>query len=93
MAKYKLKLYILGYTATAKKAIANLDEICQLPILNGVYEVEVINLLEHPQLAESEKIMATPLLIKKLPPPLRRIVGDLSDHDKVLVGLDVCRVE
>lgn len=91
MSKYKLKLYIIGYTSTAKKAIKNLQEI-SLPELKGMYETEVINLLEHPQLAESEKIIATPLLIKDLPEPIRRIIGDLSDREKVLVGLNICEI-
>ncbi|HHF7344453.1 TPA: circadian clock KaiB family protein [Legionella feeleii] len=92
MVKYKLKLYIIGYTSTAKKAIKNLHDICALPELKGMYEAEVINLLEQPQLAESEKIIATPLLIKDLPEPIRRIIGDLSDREKVLVGLNISEI-
>ena len=92
MAKYKLKLYIIGYTSTAKKAIKNLHEICALPELNSMYEPEVVDLLKQPQLAESEKILATPLLIKNLPEPLRRIIGDLSDREKVLVGLNISEI-
>ena len=77
-----------GKTARAENAIANLRRICdeQLP---GVYELEIIDVLEHPELAESDKILATPTLIKQLPPPLRRVIGDLSDRDKVLLGLEV----
>jgi len=89
MTKYKLTLYIIDYTPLAKKAIANLIEICASPELRGRYEPIVINLREHPQLAESEKIIATPVLIKELPEPIRRIIGDLNDHEKVLVGLDL----
>ncbi|KTD25941.1 MULTISPECIES: circadian clock KaiB family protein [Legionella] len=92
MAKYKLKLFIIGYTSLAKNAIKNINEICALPELKGMYEVEIINLLEHPQLAESEKIIATPVLIKELPEPLRRIIGDLSDREKVLVGLNISEI-
>lgn len=92
MARFKLKLYIIGYTSTAKKAINNLKNICELPELKDMYEAEVINLLEHPQLAESEKIIATPVLIKELPEPLRRIIGDLSDREKVLVGLNISEI-
>ena len=92
MAKYKLKLYIIGYTSTAKKAIKNLYEICELPGVKGIYEPEVVNLLENPKLAESEKILATPVLIRDLPEPLRRIIGDLSDREKVLVGLNICEI-
>lgn len=86
---YKLKLYIIGNTALSKKAIENLKEICQSPELKGKYVPEIINLLDRPGLAESEKILATPLLIKELPEPIRRVIGDLSDHEKVLVGLDI----
>lgn len=89
MGKYKLKLYILGETLLAKRAIKNLEDICGSEELKGEYDMEVINLLEHPALAESEKIIATPVLIKELPRPMRRIIGDLSEHQKVLVGLDV----
>lgn len=89
MAKLMLKLYVVGHTALAKKAITNLTEICALPEMKDIYQFEVIDLLEHPQLAESEKIIATPMLIKLLPEPIRRIIGDLSDHKKVLVGLDI----
>jgi circadian clock protein KaiB len=86
---YILKLYILGKTSVAKKAIENLKEICQLNELKDKYTIEIINLLERPELAEQERILATPVLIKELPKPLKRIIGDLSNHEKVLVGLDL----
>ncbi len=63
-------------------------QICERD-LEGQYEIDVIDILEHPQLAENEKIMATPTLVKKLPAPVRKIIGDLSDREKVLLGLDV----
>jgi circadian clock protein KaiB len=69
-------------------AITNLERICQQE-LAGQYELEIIDVLEHPQRAEDEKILATPTLIKQLPPPLRRVIGDLSDKSKVLLGLEV----
>jgi circadian clock protein KaiB len=69
-------------------AIANLQRICEQE-LEGKYELEIIDVLESPQLAEDEKILATPTLIKQLPPPLRRVIGDLSDKEKVLFGLEV----
>ena len=69
-------------------AIANLRRICEQE-LEGQYELEIIDVLEHPQLAEDERILATPTLIKQLPPPLRRVIGDLSDTEKVLLGLEV----
>lgn len=88
MNKYLLKLYITGQTPRSEAAIANLRKICETE-LNGAYEMVIIDILERPQLAEDEKILATPTLIKELPPPLRRIIGDLSDTEKVLLGLDL----
>jgi circadian clock protein KaiB len=82
-----LRLYVTGRTPRAERAIANLRRICDED-LRGQYEMQVIDVLEHPQLAEDEKILATPTLIKQLPPPLRRIIGDLSDKERVLLGLD-----
>jgi circadian clock protein KaiB len=69
-------------------AVNNLRRICEQE-LHGQYELQVIDVLEQPELAEEEKILATPTLIKQLPPPLRRVIGDLSDKDKVLFGLEV----
>jgi circadian clock protein KaiB len=88
MNKFKLRLYITGKTPKSERAIANLKEICEKE-LEGLYELRVIDVLESPQLAEDEKILATPTLIKDLPPPLKRIIGDLSDSEKVLLGLDL----
>lgn len=88
MAKYLLKLYITGQTPRAALAIGNLQRICAEE-LEGKYELQIIDVLEHPQLAEDEKVLATPTLIKSLPPPLRRVIGDLSDTEKVLLGLDL----
>ena len=83
-----LRLYITGKTSKSDIAIANLRRICEQE-LRGQYELDVIDVLEQPQLAEDEKILATPTLIKQLPPPLRRVIGDLSDKEKVLLGLEV----
>jgi circadian clock protein KaiB len=88
MSKYLLKLYITGQTSRSERAIANLRRICNEE-LGGQYDMVIIDILERPQLAEDEKIIATPALIKQLPPPLRRIIGDLSDTEKVLLGLDL----
>ncbi len=88
MNKYLLKLYITGRTPRSERAISNLRHICEEE-LNNQYEMLIIDVLERPQLAEEEKILATPTLIKQLPPPLRRIIGDLSDKEKVLLGLDL----
>ncbi len=86
--KYVLRLYITGHTARSNRAIINLQDICKQE-LKGQYRMEVIDVLEHPQLAEDERILATPTLIKRLPPPIRRIIGDLSDVEQVLLGLDL----
>jgi circadian clock protein KaiB len=83
-----LRLFVTGTSPRAQVAIANLRRICDQE-LHGQYELEIIDVLENPQLAEDEKILATPTLIKQLPPPLRRVIGDLSDKEKVLLGLEV----
>jgi circadian clock protein KaiB len=88
LSRYLLKLYVTGKTPRSEKAIANLRRICEED-LHGQYELQIVDVLQNPQLAEDEKILATPTLIKRLPPPLRRVIGDLSDRDKVLLGLDV----
>ena len=88
LSKYLLTLYITGSSPRAEIAIGNLDRICRQE-LDGRYELEIVDVLEHPQRAEDDKILATPTLIKKLPPPLRRVIGDLSDKEKVLLGLEV----
>lgn len=77
-----------GRSPRAERAIANLRRLCKEE-LAGCYELEIIDILEHPQLAEDERILATPTLVKQLPPPLRRVIGDLSNRDKVLLGLDL----
>lgn len=88
MTDFVLKLYVTGKTPRSERAISNLRRICDEE-LAGKYDMAVVDVLERPQLAEDEKIIATPTLIKELPPPLRRIIGDLSDTEKVLLGLDL----
>ena len=88
MDKYLLKLYITGRTPRSEQAIGNLRHICEEQ-LNGQYELVIIDVLEEPEQAEEEKIIATPTLIKQIPPPVRRVIGDLSDSEKVLMGLDL----
>ncbi len=87
-SRYLLKLYVTGNTARSERAIANLRHICKTE-LDGGYVLEVIDVLERPQLAEDDKIFATPALLRSLPPPVRRVIGDLSDTEKVLLGLDL----
>jgi circadian clock protein KaiB len=88
MVKYLLKLYVTGQTPRSRRAIDNLRGICEQELL-GRYEMHVIDVLDRPQLAEDEKILATPTVVKELPVPIRRIIGDLSDAEKVLLGLDL----
>lgn len=88
MNKYVLKLFVTGQTSRTRRAIDNLSRLCE-ERLQGQYEITVVDVLEDPQLAEDERIIATPTLIKMLPPPLRRIIGDLSDTEKVIMGLDL----
>ncbi len=88
MKEYVLKLYVTGKTPRADRAIFNLRSLCEAHFA-GRYQIEVIDVLERPKLAEEEKIFATPTLIKYLPAPIRRVVGDLSDKENVLLGLDL----
>jgi circadian clock protein KaiB len=88
LSKFLLKLYVAGKTMRAEQAIANLRKICRED-LDGRYELEIIDVVEFPEKAEADRILATPTLIKQLPPPLRRVIGDLSDKEKVLLGLEV----
>jgi circadian clock protein KaiB len=88
MQDFLLKLYVTGKTSRSDRAIVNLQRICAEE-LGGSYKLVVIDVLENPQLAEDEKILATPTLMRVIPPPLRKIIGDLSDTEKVLLGLDL----
>jgi circadian clock protein KaiB len=85
---WKLKLYIAGQTPRSLAALSNLQKIAD-EHLDGRYEIEVIDLLENPQLAKGDQILAVPTLVKDLPPPLRKIIGDLSNTERVLIGLDL----
>lgn len=89
--KYVLKLYVTGLTPRSQDAVKNLKKILNEDY-KGVYSLRVIDVLKHPNLAEDDKILATPTLIKILPPPVRRIIGDLSNKEKVLLGLDLVAV-
>ena len=85
---WKLRLYVAGQTPKSIRAFANLKVLCE-EHLKGRYRIEVIDLMENPQLARGDQIIAVPTLIRKLPQPVRKIIGDLSDSVRVLVGLDV----
>ncbi len=86
-AKWSLRLYIAGRTPKSVTAIANLKKLCD-ERLGGQYQVEVIDLVERPELARADQIVAIPTLVRKLPPPLKKIIGDLSDKERVLKGLE-----
>ncbi len=86
--EYVLRLYVAGMTPRSVRAIANLKAICE-GSLRGRYDLQVIDLYQHPELAAREQIVALPTLIRKLPTPLRRMVGDLSNHELVLLGLEL----
>jgi circadian clock protein KaiB len=88
LAKYVLRLYITGMTPKSTRAIANVQQLCE-KYLAGRYDLKVIDIYQQPQLAKGEQIVATPTLIKKLPLPSRRLIGDMSDTARFLVGLDL----
>ena len=86
--RYVLRLYVTGSTAHSIRAISNIRKICE-EHLAGRYDLEVVDISQHPALAEGEQIIAAPTLIKQLPLPLRRFVGDMSRTDRILIGLDL----
>ena len=87
---YVLRLYVTGMTARSARAVKNLQAICD-EYLKGRYDLEVIDIYQQPVLTKGEQIIAAPTLIKKLPLPMRRIIGDMSNLDRVLLGLDIVR--
>lgn len=87
-ARYVLRLYVTGTTAKSVRAIANIKQVCQ-EHLEGRYDLEVIDVYRRPSLAVGEQIVAVPTLVKKLPLPIRKLIGDLSDTERVLFGLDL----
>lgn len=86
--KWELRLYIAGKTEKSIAALSNLKRYCE-EHLKGQYRIEVIDLMLKPQLAEGDQILAVPTLVRKVPEPIRKIIGDLSDQEKVLVGLNI----
>ena len=85
---YRLRLYVAGQTRRSLAAIANLDRICK-EHLAGRYQLEVVDLLDNPALARGDQILALPALVRQLPPPVKKIIGDFSNAERVLVGLDL----
>src|SRR5690242_19458156 len=85
---FYLRLYVAGQTSRSLAAMSNLQRVCETH-LAGRYEIEVIDLVQNPRLAVGDQILAVPTLVRRLPPPLKRIIGDLSDTERLLVGLDI----
>src|ERR1043165_1171896 len=85
---YRLRLYVAGQTPKSVLAFRNLKQICEQH-LQGRYEIEIIDLVENPQLARGDQILAVPTLVRRLPEPIKKIIGDLSNTERVLVGLDL----
>ncbi|MGC1377479.1 MAG: circadian clock protein KaiB [Anaerolineales bacterium] len=88
VVNYVLRLYVAGQTPKSTAAFANLKKICE-EHLAGRYKIQVVDLLENPQLARGDQILAIPTLVRKLPEPMRKIIGDLSNTERVLIGLDL----
>ena len=88
VAQWNLRLYVAGQTPRSLTAFKNLKEICE-EYLKGQYHIEVVDLMENPTLARGDQILAIPTLVRKLPQPIRKIIGDLSNTERVLVGLDI----
>jgi circadian clock protein KaiB len=89
---WELRLYVAGQTPKSIKAFSNLKKICE-EYLHGQYRIEVIDLLENPKLAKQDQIVALPTLVRKLPEPIKTIIGDLSNKEKILLGFNVQKVE
>lgn len=89
---WELRLYVAGQTPKSIEAFANLKKICETH-LKGKYTIEVIDLLENPELAKGDQILALPTLVRKLPEPIKKIIGTLADEERVLVGLDIRPVQ
>ena len=87
-AEWELRLYVAGQTPRSMTALQNLKKICQ-EYIGGSYSLEIVDLLENPQLAKGDQILAIPTLVRKLPEPMKKIIGDLSNTEGVLVGLDI----
>jgi circadian clock protein KaiB len=87
-AVYKLRLYVAGQTPKSVMALKNLKQICE-EHLKGQYSIEIVDLRQHPQLAKGDQILAVPTLVRRLPEPMKKIIGDLSNTERVLVGLDL----
>jgi circadian clock protein KaiB len=90
--RWELRLYIAGQTPKSVRAFANLKKLCE-EYLHNQYRIEVIDLLQNPELAKQDQILAIPTLVRKLPQPIRQIIGDLSNEEKVLLGLEITKIK
>ena len=86
--RWELRLYVAGHSPRSLAALTNLKKICESHLM-GQYRIEVVDLLAHPELARADQIVAIPTLIRKLPPPMKRIIGDLSNRERTLVGMEL----
>ncbi len=86
--QWQLRLYVAGQTARSVAALSNLRRICE-EHLQGAYDIEIVDVVKHPELARGDQILALPTLVRKLPPPIKKIIGDLSNTERVLVGLNL----
>ncbi len=92
LARWKLRLYVAGHTPKSITALTNLKQLCEQH-LAGRYQIEVVDLVTQPQLAQGDQIVAIPTLIRKLPIPIKRVIGDLSNLERVMVGMDLQPIE
>lgn len=92
LAKWKLRLYVAGQTPKSLAAFSNLKKLCD-EHLAGRYQIEVIDLVKEPQLAQGDQIVAIPTLVRKLPVPIKRVIGDLSNLERIMVGMDLQPIE
>lgn len=91
MEIWDLRLYVAGQTPKSIEAFKNLKEICETHLEKNMYKIEVINLVENPELAKNDQILAIPTLVRKLPEPVNKIIGTLANEEKVLIGLDITK--
>lgn len=91
-AAWMLRLYVAGENQRSRAALTNLRRLCEFHLGSGHYDIEVIDLVKNPQLAKADQILAVPTLIRKMPEPIKRVIGDLSDSERTIVALDLARL-
>lgn len=90
---WTLRLYVAGENQKSRAAVANLERLCRTHIGEGRYEIEIIDLMKNPQLAKADQILAIPTLVRKIPEPMKRVIGDLSDAERAILALDIQELE